>query len=225
MHPYLLPFSKILEQEANKERAVGAKAYMLNQFEFYGIVTAKRRKLAKEYMKLHPLNSQKELETIVKECWHLPERDYQYFAVELISFHKKIWKPSIIQLLQWCIVHKSWWDCVDHIASECLTDYFKRFPQQIQPVTYKWNKSNNIWLQRSSIMFQKAFKQSTDKELLAEYILHCKDSKEFFVRKAIGWALREYSKTNPTWVKAFVQNNALHSLSAREALKRIAPKK
>lgn len=225
MHPYLIPVCKIFTTAADKERAVGAKAYMLNQFEFYGIVTAQRRKLSKEYMKANPLTAMKELEKIVKACWDLPERDYQYFAVELISFHKKIWTPTIIQLIEWCLVRKSWWDSVDHIASECLTDYFKLFPQQIQPITSKWNKSSNIWLQRSSIMFQKAFKKDTNKELLAAYILHCKDSKEFFVRKAIGWALREYSKTNAAWVKAFVQNNQLHALSAREALKRINTKK
>jgi len=123
--------------------------------------------------------------------------------------------------MEYCIIHKSWWDSVDHIASECLTDYFKIFPEQIFPVTSTWNTSNNMWLQRSSIMFQKAFKQKTDTALLSQYIINRKDSKEFFIRKAIGWALREYSKTNPAWVKQFVKENKLHSLSEREALKNL----
>lgn len=124
-------------------------------------------------------------------------------------------------MMEFCLTHKSWWDSVDHIASEWLGSYFKQFPEKIAAVTGKWNRSDNIWLQRSSIMFQKSYKKDTDTVLLASYILHCKDSDEFFIRKAIGWALREYSKTDPGWVKKFVQQQALSPLSKREALKRI----
>jgi 3-methyladenine DNA glycosylase AlkD len=221
MHPYLISITSIFNQHANAEKAAWSKAYMLNQFEFFGLVTANRRALSKDYMKQHPLSSLKELEAIVKECFTLPQREYQYFAVELMSFNKKFWKESTIKLMEHCIAQKSWWDSVDHIASECLTYYFKTFPEQIIPVTSKWNSSNDIWVQRSSIMFQKAFKQNTDTALLSKYILNCKDSTEFFIRKAIGWALREYSKTDPTWVKQFVKQNKLHPLSEREALKRL----
>lgn len=221
MHSYIAGIAQIFEQHANAEKAVGAKAYMLNQFEFYGLVTANRRKLAKEYMKANTLTSQKELEIIVQACFNLPQREYQYFAVELLSFHKKIWQPSIIKTIEYCLVNKSWWDTVDHIASECLTYYFQTFPQQIIPVTSKWNANKNIWLQRSSIMFQKAFKQKTDTDLLGKYIVNCAASKEFFVQKAIGWALREYGKINPKWVIQFVAQHSLPALSKREALRRI----
>jgi 3-methyladenine DNA glycosylase AlkD len=221
MHPYLIPITSVFNQHANAEKAAWSKAYMLDQFGFFGLVTANRRTLSKDYMKQHPLPSLKDLEAIVKECFTLPQREYQYFAVELMAFNKKRWKESNIKLMEHCIVQKSWWDSVDHLASECLTHYFKAFPEQIIPVTSKWNSSNNIWLQRSSIMFQKAFKKNTDTVLLSKYILHCKDSKEFFIRKAIGWALREYSKTDPEWVKQFVKQNKLHPLSEREALKRL----
>lgn len=221
MHSCITGITEIFQQHANATRAVGAKAYMLNQFEFFGLVTANRRKLSKEYMKANTLTSQKELEIIAKECFNLPQREYQYFAVELLSFHKKMWQPSIIKTIEYCLVHKSWWDSVDHVALECFTYYFQTFPQQIIPVTSKWNTSSNIWLQRSSIMFQKAFKQKTDTALLSKYILNCSSSKEFFVQKAIGWALREYGKTNPKWVVQFVQQNTLPALSKREALRRI----
>lgn len=221
MHSYLIPITSTFLQHANAGKAAWSKAYLLNQFEHFGIETANRRKLSKDYMKQNPLLSLKQLEAVVRECFTLPQREYQYFAVELMSFHKQLWDESSIQLMEHCIVEKSWWDSVDHLASECLTYYFRIFPEQILPITSKWNKSNNIWLQRSSIMFQKAFKQHTDTALLSRYILHCKDSKEFFIRKAIGWALREYSKTNPEWVKQFVSKNKLHPLSEREALKRL----
>ena len=123
--------------------------------------------------------------------------------------------------MEYCIVHKSWWDSVDHLAGYCLGPYFKLFPHQLPAVTDRWNESDNMWLQRSSIMFQKAYKKETDVALLKKYILHCKDSKEFFIRKAIGWALREYSKTDPDWVIKFVERHPLSPLSKREALKRI----
>lgn len=224
MLPYLQPITALFLQNANEAKAAWSKAYMLNQFDFFGFETVNRRKFSKDYMKQNSLTSLKDLETIVKECFKLPEREYQYFAVELMAFHKKLWKASTIKLLEHCTIHKSWWDSVDHLASECLTDYFRIFPEQIVPITSKWNNSNNMWLQRNSIMFQKAFKQSTDTELLSKYIINCKDSKEFFIRKAIGWALREYSKTNPTWVKQFVKENKLNPLSEREALKTINKK-
>ncbi|MCU0323466.1 MAG: DNA alkylation repair protein, partial [Chitinophagaceae bacterium] len=171
--------------------------------------------------KNNTLTSLTELDSIVQSCFEQPQREYQYFAVELISFHKKIWQPSVINTIEHCLVSKSWWDSVDHVASECLTDYFKLYPNKINSVTNRWNQSKNIWLQRSSIMFQKAFKANTNTELLSKYILNCASSKEFFVQKAIGWALREYSKTNGAWVKQFVATHQLAPLSKREALKRM----
>lgn len=221
MHPYLVPITRAFRKQANAETAAGMKAYMLNQFDFFGIKTPERRRLCKQHYQTYPIKDLEELECIVKECFSLPRREYQYFAVELFSYHKKMWQASSIKLMEYCIVHKSWWDSVDHIASEWLGPYFKQFSQKTKTITGKWNRSDNIWLQRSSILFQKAYKLDTDTQLLSAYILHCKDSKEFFIRKAIGWALREYSKTNPGWVKKFVQEQDLSPLSKREALKRI----
>ena len=221
MHPYISPVTKKFQQQTNEANAAWMKAYLLHQFEFYGLKTPERRKLCKEHYRQYSVTNLKELEAIVKECFTLEQREYQYFGVELFAYHKKLWKPSSIKLMEYCLLHKSWWDSVDHIASEWLGPYFKLFPEQIIPVTSKWNVSANIWLQRSSIMFQKAYKNETDTNLLSKYILHCKGSKEFFIQKAIGWALREYSKTTPGWVKNFVKQNKLAPLSQREALKRI----
>ncbi len=221
MNPYLLPITQQFKQHSNTETAIAAKAYMLNQFDFFGLYTPQRRALCKNHYRQYPVAGKKELEAIVKECFTLAERDYQYFGIELFTFHKKSWTASSIKLIEHCIITKSWWDSVDHIASEWTGPYFKLFPENMVPVTSRWNRSDNMWLQRSSIMFQKAYKKNTDTALLSEYILHCRNSKEFFIQKAIGWALREYSKTDPGWVKNFVKKNKLARLSEREALKRI----
>jgi len=207
-------------QEANAAKAAAAKAYLRNQFEFFGIATPARRAICKEYMRSH-LPEYHELSQIIHELWELPQREYQYFAVELLAVFRKQWQENIIVLAEYLIIHKSWWDTVDHIASEITGPYFKQFPGQAKRITLKWNRSKNIWLQRSSIMFQKSYKKETDTEILSRYILHVRDSKEFFIQKAIGWALREYSKANEKWVKYFVKKNALPPLSKREALKRI----
>ena len=179
-----------------------------------------RRKLSKEYFK-QSLPPFIDVEEIVKDCWQHPSSEMQSIAVELLACYKKEWKKDTIQIIEYILIHKSWWDSVDHAATDLTGPYFKLFPEQVEKVTGRWNRSSNIWLQRSSIMFQKAYKKETDKELLSKHILHLASSKEFFVQKAIGWALREYSKTNPGWVKSFVQKNSLSPLSKREALKRI----
>ncbi|MDE3234738.1 MAG: DNA alkylation repair protein [Bacteroidota bacterium] len=221
MHPYLLPITKQFQQHADKTNAQGMRAYMLHQFDFFGIKTPLRRRLSNTHFKTFGITDIKDLETIVKEALEQPQREYQYFAIELFSFHRKLWKPSSIKLIQFCISHKSWWDSVDTIATEWVGPFFKLFPEKTIQITSGWNKSTDMWLQRSSILFQKAYKKDTNTALLAEYILHCRNSKEFFIRKVIGWALREYSKTDANWVKQFVANHELSSLSKKEALKRL----
>jgi len=219
MHHYISAIAKLFKQHANAENAAGAKAYMRNQFEFFGLKAATRQSISKNYMK-NGLPAYADLEVIVKELWQLPEREFQYFAIDLIAAMRKQWTTEIIKLIEYVLVNRSWWDTVDHAASDLTGPYFKLFPHQINKVTSKWNQSENFWMQRSSIMFQKKYKKETDAPLLSKYILNHTQSNEFFIQKAIGWALREYGKTDPAWVKKFVQQHKLAPLSAREALKR-----
>lgn len=221
LHSYILPLQQQFIQHQNPTRAIGAQAYMRNQFVFYGMEAKQWRLLVKAHIKALPLPTPKDLPIIVKQLWQLPQREYQYAAVEIMAACQKQWTPAIIALIEYCLVHKSWWDSVDHIASVITGPYFRLFPQQIAPVTGRWNKDSNIWLQRSSLLFQKFYKKDTDNQLLASYIVHLSHSNEFFVQKAIGWALREYGKTNPNWVKQFVAATTLAPLSRREALKRL----
>ena len=221
MHPFVKGIQKSFQIHANPELAMGMKAYMLHQFDFLGIKAPLRDQLTNTYLKSNSLENWEALEIVMKELWSLPQREFQYFAIDVLKKHKSLWTPHSIHLMEYCIGEKSWWDSVDGIASEWLGTYFIQFPALVPKVPNRWNKSNNMWLQRSSILFQKAYKINTNLELLTKYILHCKDSQEFFIRKAIGWALREYSKTNPVWVSQFVAKNTVSNLSVREALKRI----
>jgi 3-methyladenine DNA glycosylase AlkD len=119
------------------------------------------------------------------------------------------------------ILQKSWWDTVDFIAVNLVGAYFKVFPHKRNVITQKWMASNNIWLQRSCLLFQLKYKELLDTEFLANTISSLLGSQEFFINKAIGWVLREYSKTNQEWVIHFVSNTPLNSLSEREALRKI----
>lgn len=220
-HSYIRNFSNIIKQHRDPGNAVSMQKYMRNHFAFYGIQATERRTLFKDYMNSHPLPAEADLRIIVKEMWRLPERDYQYCAIELLMRCKKMWKESDDELWTYLITRKSWWDTVDYLANQVVGPWFLKYPGKIKPVTGVWNKSDNIWLQRMSILFQLKYKRDTDLKLLFQYIKHLSSSKEFFVQKAIGWSLREYSKTDPEPVLKFLKENHVAPLSRREALKRI----
>lgn len=221
---YVKPLLKAFKAAANPENALGMKAYMLHQFAFYGIKTPERDFIVKAFLKTNRLQDAAALEAVVQFMWQQSEREWQYAAIDVFASHHLLWNSKMHQLIQHCLTHKSWWDAVDGIGSDWLPKYFSLFSEQQTPITQKWNRSNNMWLQRSSILFQRSYKKNTNTQLLAEYILYHQSSKEFFIQKAIGWALREYSKTNPEWVLAFLSKNEIAPLSKREAIKRIKSK-
>lgn len=221
MKEYISTLRTEFKRNANPGIASGQKAYMKNKFEFYGINAPLRKELQKPFLlKLH-LPAKKDLGKIVKTLWELPQREFQMFAQELAGKYKKELVKEDIKLLQYMITHKSWWDTVDFIAAHLVGAYFKIYPELRQKITDKWLKSGNMWLQRSALLFQLKYKAEVDVDLLSINIKYLLGSKEFFINKAIGWALRQYSKTNPDWVRSFVSNNNLHPLSRREALRLI----
>lgn len=209
------------EKHINTKVASEQKAYMRNQFEYYGLKAAERREIQKPFFIKQYLPNKSELNTIVKSLWEKPQRDYQYFSQELAFKYVKHLELKDIKLFEYMITHKSWWDTVDFISVKLMGAYFKTFPEQKVKYVKKWLKSDNIWLQRSALLFQLKYKKDLDTELLSSTINTLLGSKEFFINKAIGWVLREYSKTNPKWVLKFVNNTDLNTLSKREALRLI----
>ncbi len=207
------------ERNKNKSIALGQKAYMRNQFDFFGIKTKKRRSIQKPFFVHQYLLPKADLAATVKSLWKKPQREYQYFAQELASKYTKQLEPKDIDLYEYMVTHKSWWDTVDFIAIHLIGAYFKKYPQRTSLYVQKWLKTDNLWLQRSALLFQLKYKSNLDEALLRVTIHALMDSKEFFLQKAIGWVLREYSKTNPEWVKDFVDRTVLSPLSKREALR------
>jgi len=214
-------FKTELAKSANAENALAMKAYMKNEFEFLGIPTPERRKILKHFISVYNINNERELILIVKELWMNAEREFQYCAIDILMKFKKLWSINTIEIIEYCLISKSWWDTVDPLSYDCAGSYFKLNPSKIIEITGKWNRSENMWLKRSSLLFQKSYKDDTNTHILSEYILRLAFSKEFFIQKAIGWILREYAKTNAEWVKKFVSLHKLAILSQREALKHL----
>lgn len=221
MHPFIRPLRKSFVFLADKDIARGQEAYMKNLFPFFGIKTDERRAVTKAYFKEQGILDEQTLYAVVSELWSLPQREFQYTGQELLHAHRKHFTVDTIACIEQCIIHKSWWDTVDALNTTAAGIYFEQYPQKIKAITGRWNRSGNMWLNRSSLLFQLKYKARTDTALLGSYIENLAGSKEFFIRKAIGWTLREYAKTDPKWVRSFVESHELSGLSVREALKHL----
>lgn len=220
---YIHSLENKFKENANPEIASWQKKYMRNQFGALGITSPIRRKLQKPFFeKKHLPQKETGFETI-KLLWEKPEREFQYFAMDLAHVLLKQSDKSDIELYQWLLTNKSWWDTVDFIASDLVGTYFIKFPDEKEKIVERWLNSGHIWLQRTSLIFQLKYRHQTDTDLLSKNIHQLTGSKEFFINKAIGWSLRQYSKYNPKWVAHFVNNTPkLSGLSRREALKIIS---
>jgi 3-methyladenine DNA glycosylase AlkD len=139
--------------------------------------------------------------------------------MEMLAMPQIKFNPEDIKIIEYMITTKSWWDTVDMVAASLAGKYFIQYPDSIRKVTGEWIKSDNIWLKRSALLFQLKYKAKTDFNLMCEYIRKEASHKDFFIRKAIGWVLREYSKTNSDSVKYFISNTVLSPLSKKEGLK------
>ncbi len=208
----------------NPKIAIGQKWYMKNKFEFLGLTSPIRKNLQKPFLVKNHLPPKENLEELIKALWQKPEREFQYFAQELLQKYTRQYDIQDISLFEYLITHKSWWDTVDFLASNILGPYFLRFPKQKDVYVKKWISSNEMWLQRSALLFQLKYKNEVDTNLLSYSINSLLGSKEFFINKAIGWSLRQYGKYNPEWVVDFSNNTPLENLSRREALRIINKK-
>ncbi|MFV8370769.1 DNA alkylation repair protein [Flavobacterium sp. LB2R40] len=219
---FITALENAFKQNKNPENAFAMAKYMKNNFSFFGIKTEERRRLFIAIWKENKPEVATNTAEIAVALYSKNEREFHYCAIEiLIKERKGNYKKEDIQLIEKLIVKNSWWDSVDTIAKYILGEYLLEFPLETKNVMERFSNSENMWLNRSAILFQLGYKQKTDGALLFYACLKQAHSKEFFIQKAIGWALREYAKTNPEVVKLFVFRNNLKPLSTKEALKNI----
>lgn len=222
MIPYLKPFQELLRANANAENASAMKSYMKNRFEFFGIKATERRAIQKQFLSENGLPKPFDPEVFLA-LWTADQREFQMFGLDLLRRQAKKAGEDDIKLIEKLITTKSWWDSVDGLASWVCGPYFLKFPHKTRPITDDWAVSENMWLRRTSILFQLGYKEKTDEEILSDHIIKNLGSSEFFINKAIGWALRTYGSTNPDFVKEFVTEyeSKMHPLSIREATRNL----
>jgi 3-methyladenine DNA glycosylase AlkD len=220
---YLLPLQEKFLAHVDSANSLAMSKYMKNKFIFFGIKSPLRKDLLKEFLKKYGLPLVPNVPEIIRFLWQQPQREYQYVAIDLLVKFAKKQEQDWLLLFEELVVTKSWWDTVDLLASHCVGDYFKKYPAQKLAMMEKWLLSENVWLQRTCLLFQLNYKKQTDEQLLFDCILRLAESKEFFIQKAIGWALRQYAKTNPQAVLSFTESVKLKPLSLREALKHLQP--
>ena len=216
-----MDFNKLYEEmirHKNEEQAQKMSKYMLNKFEYIGIKTPERRKIFKNSFKEYK-NEEKIDWEFVNKCWENKHREFQYIAADYLKNMKDKLTIDDIPKFKRLILEKSWWDTIDNldmtIGALALKD------SNVNKILLEWSLDENIWLKRIAIDHQLLRKEKTNTELLEKILKNNLGQTEFFINKAIGWALRDYSKTNPEWVKNFIEKNRenMAKLSIKEASK------
>lgn len=210
---------QIFYNNRNDEQAKPMAKYMKNLFPFLGLKKPERIMLSKEFLKEKKREKKVDWNFIFK-CYKMPEREFQYLAIEYMNTIKDLFIADDMKNIDKLLITKSWWDSVDALNS-IVGHIAMKHSEVKDSFILTWLKSDNIWLNRISILFQLKYKENTDTKFLSRAILHNSKTDEFFINKAIGWALREYSKTNKKWVKDFIESNDLSALSVREGSKYI----
>ena len=216
----LLDLITDFEENRNELLAESMSKYMQDKFRFLGVRGATRTEIYKKYFP-----DARKTKTVdwdfVESCWNKEEREFQYVVVYYLKAMQKFLKREDISKLKYLIVTKSWWDTVDLLA-KVIGSLVIRI-EGYDKIMLEWSKDSNIWLKRVAILYQLSLKDKVDEIILDKILVNNLGDNEFFINKAVGWALRDYSKFNPEWVREFIKKNKdnMANLSIREASKYI----
>lgn len=209
-----------LVQAADPEKALGMEAYMKNRFRFMGITKPERAAIQKPFFaSLQQAGC--EAGAFLLFCWQKTEREWHYAGMDYALANRKLQAPGFLAQLETALTTHSWWDTVDLLATRGVGPWLKKHPELEKTTIARWRKHPNMWLNRSCLLYQLHYKQETDFDLLKSLCRDYAGSKEFFIQKAMGWALRHYARTNAEGVIQFVTETPLPALSKREALKHL----
>ena len=191
------------EENKNQEQAISMKKYMRNLFDFYGIQTPKRKAIYKDFLKEEKKNKKIDW-NFLDECYNDSHREFQYLVYDYLLALNDYLTYDDIQKIKKYAKTKQWWDTIDFLDKVIGNIGLK--DKKVDELMLKWSKDEDFWLRRLAIDHQLGRKEKTNTDLLKQIIINNLGSNEFFINKAIGWSLRDYSKTNPKWVKDFIQN-------------------
>jgi 3-methyladenine DNA glycosylase AlkD len=224
LHSLVAELTDCFKQKANPSKAKEMERYMKNLFPFFGIQAPTRRIIHKTWLKQasEKLTSRSQRWELVHVLWLQNEREFHHTCMDWIqTWQKNEWSHEDAEKLTWLLTNHSWWDSVDIIATHFVGKFVQLFPKEGAALIASYRSSSNIWLNRTSILFQLKYKKETDIKLLYEICAQMEPNKAFFIQKAIGWSLRELGKTYPTEVLEMVDTLKLSGLARREALRRL----
>ncbi|GGS45962.1 DNA alkylation repair protein [Planobispora rosea] len=212
-----------LSEVADPARAPAMQSYMKSAMPFLGVQAPARRAVLRRVFAEHPIGSAPEWRRAVLALWRGAEyREERYAAIALTEFPVQ-WGQTLytLPIYEEMIVSGAWWDFVDEVATRRVGPLLRKFPDTMRPLMLEWAHNGDLWKRRASIICQIKFRDATDTGLLYACIEPNLSDTDFFTRKAIGWALREYAKTNPDEVVRYVAHKGISGLSRREALKNL----
>lgn len=219
MEKYLY-IKSLFEENEDKENAFYMKKYMRNLFPFYGISSAKRKMIYRDFLKSEKKNKAIDWDVLDK-CYEDEHREFQYLVSDYLIALNYFLKYEDLKKIKIYVQKKSWWDTIDFLCRPIgelgLVD------SRADQLMIEWSTDEDIWVRRTAIEYQLSRKEKTNSELLEKIIINNFGTDEFFINKAIGWSLREFSKVNPDWVRNFMNkyNNQMSNLSIREGSKYI----
>lgn len=207
---------------ADPEWAAQMRAYMKDIAPFLGLASPVRRDLSRAVLAGTPRPDETDCTAIALRCWELPEREYAYFAVDYLRRHVRRCSSDFLPVVRHLVTTRSWWDTVDLLAAHVVGGLVAADPE-LRTAMDEWIEDENLWVARTALLHQLRYKSATDTERLFAYCVRQSGHPDFFLRKAIGWCLREYAKTDPEAVRAFVERERwrLAPLSVREAMKNL----
>jgi 3-methyladenine DNA glycosylase AlkD len=217
-----------LAEEGDAAKAPGMRAYMKSEMPYRGVATPEQKVIFRTVLREHPIADRITWQDTVLELWDgagFREERYAALAVVAHPAYAGHLGPHALPLLDHLIVTGAWWDYVDTLATRTVGPLVRAHPAELVPVMLAWSRDDDMWRQRTSIIHQVGAKRAVDTDLLAACIEPSLGSKEFFLRKAIGWALRDHAWHDPSWVQRYVRahEDRLSGLSRREALKNCGP--
>ncbi len=205
----------------DEEQAAAMSAYMRGLFPFLGVPSPMRKQVVRRYNKAAKSLDRSELRSELDALWDQNEREYQYAAIDLYIARKSEMQKEDEDLITHMIKTKQWWDTVDLLATHLVGELWKNYPDIKNERSQEWLSSEDIWLNRTCLLYQLKYKDSVDTDYLTYAISKVKHKDEFFIQKAIGWALRQYSKVDATYVLDLLDDMEITGLARREALKHI----
>lgn len=205
---------------ADPERAAAMRAYMKDVAPFLGLNTPARRALSRTVLAGTARPDEADCAAVALRCWQLPEREYHYFAVDYLRRHVRRCSSGFLPVTRHLVTTVPWWDTVDLLAAHVVGALVAADPD-LTAAMDEWIRADDMWLVRAALLHQLRYRERTDPERLFDYCLRHSGHPDFFIRKAIGWCLREYAKTDPDAVRAFLarEQGRFAPLSVREALR------